>query len=157
MSGCTFLNVFFRFLKDVFFSVYSDTRFNGALLMLDSFRQVFFELPLLLKNSVTVGDYTSIDKTILDDVCDFRDPFKEVIDALSEDQHPSLHRVIPLRQCLINKCQLDEENSPAIIQLKIFFGTYMAIESRRSSSPVDRRQSYSSEFLRCNLGLFFIL
>ena len=136
---------------------YSDTRFNGALLMLDSFRQVFFELPLVLNSGVTVGDYTSVDKTILDDVCDFLDPFKEVIDALSEDQQPSLHRVIPLRQCLIKKCQLEEEDSPAIIQLKVFLGTDMAIESRRSDSPVDRLQSCSSEFLRCNLGLFFIL
>ena len=136
---------------------YNETRFNGALLMLDSFRQVFFELPLVLNNAATMGDYTSIDKTILDDVCDFLDPFKEVIDALSEDQQPSLHRVILLRQCLINKYQLDEEDSPAIIQLKIFLGTVMGIESCRSSSRVARLQSCSSGFLRCYLSLFFIL
>ncbi|CAF5005219.1 unnamed protein product [Rotaria sp. Silwood1] len=62
---------------------HSETRFGGAIIMLDIFRE-------------------------------------EVFDALSEDQQPSLHRVIPLRQYLMNKCKVKEEDSAAIIQLAVF-------------------------------------
>ncbi|CAF4154785.1 unnamed protein product [Rotaria sp. Silwood2] len=45
---------------------------------------------------------------------------EEILDAVSEDQQPSLHRVIPLRQYLMNKCEVKEEDSAAIIRLKVF-------------------------------------
>ena len=55
-----------------------------------------------------------------DDICFFLQPFEEVIEALSEDHRPSLHRMIPLRQCLINKCEVDETDSTVISELKFF-------------------------------------
>ncbi|CAF4627166.1 unnamed protein product [Rotaria sp. Silwood2] len=47
---------------------------------------------------------------------------EEILDAVSEDQQPSLHRVIPLRQYLMNKCEVKEEESAAIIRLEVVLG-----------------------------------
>ncbi|CAF3885120.1 unnamed protein product, partial [Rotaria sp. Silwood1] len=74
----------------------------------------------VLVNSKTLNDYNLIEKKLLDDICNFLEPFQEVFDALSEDQQPSLHRVIPLRQYLMNKCEVKEDDSAAIIQLAFF-------------------------------------
>ncbi|CAF5081949.1 unnamed protein product, partial [Rotaria sp. Silwood1] len=76
----------------------------------------------VLVNSKTLNDYNLIEKKLLDDICNFLEPFQEVFDALSEDQQPSLHRVIPLRQYLMNKCEVKEDDSAAIIQLAFFLG-----------------------------------
>ncbi|CAF3814892.1 unnamed protein product [Rotaria sp. Silwood1] len=46
-------------------------------------------------------------------------PTTEILDAVSEDQQPSLHRVIPLRQYLMNKCEVKEEDSATIIRLEV--------------------------------------
>ncbi|CAF4164080.1 unnamed protein product [Rotaria sordida] len=83
---------------------YSDTRFNGALYMLDVFRELFDELPAVLISSKLIDAYQEIDKQTLDDVCVFLHPFEEVIESLSENKKPCLHRVIPLKQYLLNKC-----------------------------------------------------
>ncbi len=90
--------------------------------MLDIFRRAFYELPSVLTKSKSIDSYSLIDKEILDDICRFLQPFEEVIEALSEDHRPSLHRVIPLRQCLINKCEINEEDSTAVAELKVFLG-----------------------------------
>ncbi|CAF3454168.1 unnamed protein product, partial [Rotaria sp. Silwood2] len=42
-----------------------------------------------------------------------------------EDHRPTLHRVIPLRQCLINKCEISEEDSTAVTELKLFLAHRM--------------------------------
>ncbi len=101
---------------------YSETRFGGAVIMLNIFREVFFELPEVLINTKVTDNYNLIDKELLDKICGFLEPFQQALDDLSEDQRPSLHQVIPVRQCLINKCQIKETDSTAIIQLKIFLG-----------------------------------
>jgi hypothetical protein len=106
---------------------YSQTRFGGAIIMLNIFREVFFELPEVLINTKIMDDYNMVDKELLDDVCDFLEAFDEVLDALNEDKQPCLHRVIPLRQQLINKCEVKEVDSSAIIQLKVFLGKKRAI------------------------------
>ncbi|CAF2941605.1 unnamed protein product, partial [Rotaria sp. Silwood2] len=46
---------------------YSDTRFNGALYMLDVFRELFDEFPAVLINSKLIDAYQEIDKQTLDD------------------------------------------------------------------------------------------
>ena len=101
---------------------YSETRFNGGLLMMDTFRRLFCELPSVLVNGNFMMNYNMIEKDLLDEVCSFLGPFEEVIKALSEDQVPTLHRVIPLRQCLINKCKVEEDDSNGVTQLKVFLG-----------------------------------
>ena len=102
--------------------MYSQTRFGGAIIMLNIFRDVFFELPEVLSNTKVVDDYNMIDKELLDEICDFLEAFDEVIVALNEDKQPSLHRVLPFRQHLLNKCEVKEGDSMAITQLKVFLG-----------------------------------
>ncbi|CAF1448781.1 unnamed protein product [Rotaria sordida] len=99
---------------------YSESRFAGAIIMLDLFQDCFFQLPEIILNSKMMDNYNLIDKELLDDICKFLEPFQEVIDSLNVDQEPTLHRVIPLRQYLIKKCDVQEGDSVAIIQLKIF-------------------------------------
>ncbi|CAF4923860.1 unnamed protein product [Rotaria sp. Silwood1] len=67
----------------------------------------------------TLNDYSLIEKELLDDICNYLEPFQEILDAVSEDQQPSLHRVIPLRQYLMNKCEVKEEDSATIIRLEV--------------------------------------
>ena len=88
--------------------------------MLDVFRKVFHELLLVLTNTKFIDNYNLIDKPSLDDICLFLQPFEEVLEALSEDYKPTLHRVILLRRCLINKCEIREEDSTAVVELKLF-------------------------------------
>ncbi|CAF4768872.1 unnamed protein product, partial [Rotaria sp. Silwood2] len=102
------------------FQTYSETRFGGAIIMLDIFREFFFKLPEVLINRKTLNDYNLIEKELLDDICNYLEPFQEILGAVSEDQQLSLHRVIPLRQYLMNKCEVKEEDSTAIIQLEVF-------------------------------------
>ncbi|CAF4803365.1 unnamed protein product [Rotaria sp. Silwood1] len=102
------------------FQTYSETRFGDTIIMLDIFREVFFELPEVLINRKTLNDYNLIEKELLDDICNYLEPFQEILDAVSEDQQPSLHRVIPLRQYLMNKCEVKEDDSAAIIRLEVF-------------------------------------
>ena len=101
--------------------IYSETRFNGALIIFDVSRKVFHELPLVLTNTKFIDSYNLIEKTSLDDICLFLQPFEEVLEALNEDYRPTLHRVIPLCQCLINKCEI-REDSTAVAELKLFLG-----------------------------------
>ncbi|CAF4392090.1 unnamed protein product [Rotaria magnacalcarata] len=69
-------------------------------------------------------NYNLIEKDLLDCVCKFLEPFEEVIVNLSEEQRPTLHKVIPLRQTLINSCVVEANDlandSNGIIQLKVF-------------------------------------
>ncbi len=101
---------------------YCETRFAGAIIMLNIFREVYDKLSEVLVNSNMMENYNAIEKDLLDNVCDFLEPFQEVINALSEDQQPCLHRVMPLRQCLIDQCNQNESDSSVIIQLKSFLG-----------------------------------
>lgn len=101
---------------------YSETRFNGAMIMLEVFRQVFDHLPNALTGSQSMEYFVLIDQQMLDDIYLFLEPFGQVIEDLSEDQRPSLHRVIPLRQCLINKCEHHDEDSTSVAALKTLVG-----------------------------------
>ena len=99
--------------------IYSDTRFNGAFYMLNVFLMVFDELfPIV--NNTHLEDYTSVDKDFLQEVCNFLVPFDEVFQQLSETNRPALHRVIPLRQYLINRCEIEPEDHDGIQKLKGF-------------------------------------
>ena len=97
---------------------YSTTRFNGSFYMLDDFRLVYDELPSILLKNKLIEDFQSI----LEDICTFMQPFHEVIESLSDDQRPTLHRVIPLRQYLLNKCDANANGSLGLYQLKTFLG-----------------------------------
>ncbi|CAF1517626.1 unnamed protein product [Adineta ricciae] len=100
---------------------YSDTRFNSGLIM-NNFRELFVEIPLALIDSNLITNYNLVDKDLLDSICTFLNPFEEMIESLSEDRRPTLHRVIPLRQYVINTCKMKENDCSGIAQLKVFFG-----------------------------------
>ena len=101
---------------------YCEARFAGAIITLDIFREVYDKLPEVLINSNMMKNYNAIEKDSLDDICNFLEPIREVINALSEAQQPCLHRVMPLRQCLIDKCDQNESDSTVIMKLKSFLG-----------------------------------
>ncbi|CAF1285589.1 unnamed protein product [Rotaria sordida] len=101
--------------------LYSDTRFSGAYEMLNVFSSIFDELVQILDSKLSTI-YSNIEKDILFDVCRFLFPFDTVLRALSDDKRPTIHRVLPFKQYLINKCVIDENDDEAIKQVKSFLG-----------------------------------
>lgn len=98
---------------------YSDTRFNGAFNMLNVFSMVFDELFPIIDNTHK-EQYINIDQDFLQEVCEFLVPFDQVFQELSETSRPTLHRVIPLRQYLLNWCAIRPEDHDGIRKLKTF-------------------------------------
>ncbi|CAF3646038.1 unnamed protein product, partial [Rotaria socialis] len=99
---------------------YSETRFAGAIIMVDIFREMYQNLPEVLINSNAMENYNAIEKDLLDDICNFLEPFQDVINALSKDRQLCLHQVMSHRQCLIEHCYQRETDSTVIMQLKSF-------------------------------------
>ncbi|CAF4953546.1 unnamed protein product, partial [Rotaria socialis] len=46
----------------------------------------------------------------------------QAIGELSEEEKPTMHKVIPIRQLLLNRCDLKYEDSGERIELKCFVG-----------------------------------
>jgi hypothetical protein len=101
--------------------LYSDTRFSGAFEMLNVFSSIFDELVQILDYKL-LAIYSNIDENLLLDVCRFLLPFDTVLQALSDDKRPTIHRVLPFKQYLINKCKIDENDDEGIKQIKSFLG-----------------------------------
>ena len=101
---------------------YSVTRFNGSFFMMNTFLRVYDEIPNILVHSKLINDFQSVDKQVLQDICIFLESFQETIESLSEDERPTLHRVAPLRQHLLNKCYDTKDDSKAICEMKSFLG-----------------------------------
>ncbi|CAF2957913.1 unnamed protein product [Rotaria sp. Silwood2] len=101
------------------FSAY--TRFNGAYAMLNVFSSIFDELVQIL-DSKLLTTYSRINDDFLLDICRFLLLFDTVIKALSDDRRPTLHRVLPFKQYLINKCEIDNDDNEDFKQVKCFLG-----------------------------------
>jgi hypothetical protein len=99
--------------------IYSDTRFNGSFYMLNVFRVVFDDLGGVI-NSNFIDYLTAIDKELLDEICDFLLIFDQVIDQLSDEQRATMHQVLPLRQLLLDHCEIKSEDSDGLKELKFF-------------------------------------
>ena len=99
--------------------LYSDTRFGGAYNMLFVFLNVFDELDKIL-DSKLLTVYSRIDKDLLHDICEFLFPFDTVLQALSDSKRPTLHRVLPFKQFLINRCNIKDDDKDGLKQLKYF-------------------------------------
>ncbi|CAF4696229.1 unnamed protein product, partial [Rotaria socialis] len=56
---------------------YSETRFAGAIIMLDIFRKMYQNLPEVLINSNAMENYNVIEKDLLDDICNFLKPLQD--------------------------------------------------------------------------------
>ncbi|CAF3196992.1 unnamed protein product [Rotaria socialis] len=99
--------------------IYSDTRFGGAFNMLVLFSDVFDEVAEIL-DSKLFTIYSRIDKDLLSDICEFLSPFITVLETLSDNKRPTLHRVVPFKQFLINKCDIGNDEKQGVKQLKLF-------------------------------------
>ncbi|CAF4216440.1 unnamed protein product, partial [Rotaria magnacalcarata] len=93
--------------------------FNGAFLTMNVFLTLFDDLAGVLDRTF-LDDYMLIDKDLLENVCSFLGPFEEVINELSCDKKPTIYKVLPLRQCLINQCTIRQDDHDGIRQIKTF-------------------------------------
>ncbi|CAF1153450.1 unnamed protein product [Rotaria magnacalcarata] len=98
---------------------YSETRFNGAYHMLQVFLDIFDELILVLDN-INLNEYLLLDKEFLEQVCSFLKVFDDVIEQLSEDKRPTIYKVLPLRQRLLNECEMKSNDSDGLKEIKVF-------------------------------------
>lgn len=98
---------------------YSETRFNGAYKMLQTFLEIFDELGLVLDNT-HLNEYLLLDKEFLEQICSFLKVFDDVIKQLSDDKRPTIYKVLPLRQRLLNECGIKANDSDGLKQIKIF-------------------------------------
>lgn len=100
---------------------YSETRFSGAFLSMDIFLQVFDQIiGVLDSNFITC--YLSINKELLECICSFLKVFDKVIEELSQDTVPTIHKVLPLREYLLKHCQVNDDDHDGIKELKLFLG-----------------------------------
>ncbi|CAF1572583.1 unnamed protein product, partial [Rotaria sordida] len=83
------------------------------------FLTVFDDLAGILDRTF-LDDYTLIDKDLLEYVCSFLASFEEVIEGLSCDKKPTIYKVLPLRQYLINQCKIHPDDHDGIRQIKTF-------------------------------------
>lgn len=101
--------------------IYSDTRFSGAFYMLNVFLITYDDLGGVINNNFI--DYlTGIDKELLEELCNFLELFDQVINQLSDEERPTMHKVLPLRQLLLDHCEIKAEDSDGLKELKFFLG-----------------------------------
>jgi len=101
--------------------LYSDTRFNGAFYMLNVFDKVYDDLGGVVNNS-HIDLLTYVDKKLLEELCGFLVLFDQAIDQLSEEKKPTIYKVLPVRQLLLNHCKINSGDSSGLQELKIFLG-----------------------------------
>ncbi|CAF4007248.1 unnamed protein product [Rotaria magnacalcarata] len=101
--------------------LYSDTRFNGAFYMLNVFRNVYDDIGGILNDNY-MNYLIGVDKYILEELCGFLKRFDQAIDELSEQEKPNMHKVLPIRQLLLNHCNLKSDECLELQELKIFLG-----------------------------------
>ena len=89
--------------------------------MLQVFLSVFDELTAILDNKL-LSICSKMDKDLLKDIREFLLPFDTVLDTLSDNERPTLHRVLPFKQFLINKCEVNDDDDEGIKNLKLFLG-----------------------------------
>ncbi|CAF1518711.1 unnamed protein product [Adineta steineri] len=96
---------------------YCKTRFSSVYLMLNTFVQVYNELPSLLNNSQRES-YLKISYTELEQLTKYLRHFHDVIEKLSCELTPTIHLVIPYKQLLINRSTKNDDDHQNLIQLK---------------------------------------
>ncbi|CAF3483352.1 unnamed protein product [Rotaria sp. Silwood2] len=101
---------------------YSDTRFNGAYHMLHVFFEIFDELTMVL-DGTNLNQYLLLDKDLLEQICLFLKVFDEVIEQLSDDKRPTIYKVLPLRQRLLNECKIKDNDHIGLQKLKQFLSS----------------------------------
>lgn len=100
---------------------YSPTRFNGAFITMDIFLLVFDEIITVLESNF-MDHYLAINKDFLECVCCFLKIFEKTIEELSKDTTPTIQKVLPLREYLLNHCQVSADDDEGIKEIKNFIG-----------------------------------
>lgn len=97
-----------------------------------------------------MDDYSLIDKDLLECVCSFLAPFEEVINELSGDKEPTIYKVLPRRQYLINHCRLHPDDHHGIRQIKAFISNVITqkVEELLFMSQKKNFESYISSHNR---------
>ena len=85
--------------------------------MLNSFFEVFDQLSMVLDSS-NLNQYLLLDKELLEQICLFLKVFDEVIAHLSDDRRPTIYKVLPLRQHLLNECKIQDNDHIGLEKLK---------------------------------------
>ncbi|CAF3736993.1 unnamed protein product [Rotaria sp. Silwood1] len=87
--------------------------------MLQVFLDIFDELGLVL-DSINLNKYLLLDKEFLEQVCSFLKVFDEVIEQLSDNKQPTIYKVLPLRQQLLNECEVKPNDCDGLKEMKVF-------------------------------------
>ncbi|CAF1398655.1 unnamed protein product, partial [Didymodactylos carnosus] len=123
------------------------TRFNRAFYMLNVFDKVYVDVGGVINNNYM--DYLSrIDKNLLEELCGFLVVFDQAIDQLSEEEQPTIHKVLPIRQLLLNHCEINSQDSSSLHELKIF------LSERIKSAWILQNQHFISTLLHPSLKHF---
>ena len=84
-----------------------------------SFFEIFDELSMVLDGS-NLNQYLLSEKDLLEQICLFLKVFDEVIEQLSDDKRPTIYKVLPLRQRLLNECKIQDNDHIGLQKLKQF-------------------------------------
>ncbi|CAF3389170.1 unnamed protein product [Rotaria socialis] len=87
-------------------------------------------------------------KQLLNQLCDFLIPFDEVIEKLSDEQRPTIHLVLPLREYLIKYCIVHEDDENCLIAIKKF------IENQIMTMWIPQDEHYLATILHPNFKQF---
>ena len=68
-----------------------------------------------------LNQYLLVDKDLLEKICLFLKVFDEIIEQLSDDKRPTIHKVFPLRQRLLNECKIQDNDHIGLQKLKQFW------------------------------------
>jgi hypothetical protein len=129
---------------------YCKTRFSTIYLMLNTFLQVYNELPSLLNNNQR-QNYLKINYTELEQLTKYLKHFHDVIEKLSCEQTPTIHLVIPYKQLLINKSTKNDDDHQNLIQLKQYLIEHL------TDYWIIQDIHYVAMLLHPNLKSFFLI
>lgn len=61
----------------------------------------------------------------MEELCLYLEVFDEVIDQLSDEKHPTIHKVLPLRNLILDHCEIKPNDSDGLQEVKVFLGRYI--------------------------------
>ncbi|CAF4837161.1 unnamed protein product, partial [Rotaria sp. Silwood2] len=76
--------------------------------------------PIGSGSGINLNEYLLLDKEFLEQVCSFLKVFDDVIEQLSDDKRPTIYKVLPLRQRLLNECEIKSNDSDGLKEMKVF-------------------------------------
>ena len=104
-----------------------------------SFLSVFDELSVAL-DSVHLNEYPLTDNDLLEEICSFLKVFDEVIEQLSDDRRPTIFKVLPLRQRLLNECEVETGDNQGRKEVKQFLDEFSISSWGRFSFFADEQK-----------------